>query len=1211
MKMNRHALFVGINDYRGYEAPSLPWAANDARVLSQYFAQLGYQTHWIVDATVSELKDTLKNFTRGLGKGDLFLFYFAGHGITFRNEACLACRKELAGSFESALLPIRELQELIDRDFDTVVISDACRTNDDGVFHTGLSSRDLQLVSGAEGAIWLNDTFRAQGTGARAIVYACEEGCPAEENPVVGHGVFSQALLEELRSSRHRVGNVRVDAGLVDRIGHRIDVIAASRNKQDANSKCSQNKSQRPSVYVVRKAPLLMKGRGTILWTTVGVTALLTVAAGTWILSEYPERCAPGKYAAQERYEKGEEFLKRRLFRKGNRENALTWIESAANDGCADAQFEMGTILRNGEYGRFRNEFEAVKWFSEAAKKDHAGSLAMMGWYHLLGKAGVPKDETKAMDFIHRAADKDNGVGLVLLGIAYQYGELGVEKDVDRAEELFRKAAGKGALMAKSQLALLLLETSAERGGAVRKEGVSLLREAVEEGVSEAQREYGRILLFGLYGVPADASTGLSLLQSAAEDDDDIAQYILARCLLGEESVDVTRDDRDGVKWLKSAAENNYAEAQVLLGDLLLHGRHGLAKDEAKAAEWYQRAAAKEHAGAMYQLAVMYMDGLGGLPKDEAKAAELFRKAAEQGFAAAQYNLAVMYMDGLGGLPKDEAKAVELYERAIGLGDTLAMYNLAVMYGEGRGGLPKDEAKASELYERAVELGNKLAMNNLARMYEYGRGGLPKDEAKAAELYERAAELGNELAMCNLAAMYEEGRGGLPKDEAKAAKLYERAAEQGYALAQCSLGAMYEYARGDLHKNAGKALELYRQAEAQGDVLAHSLREMLDRKLRHRPPVEQGDGTWANPDEASILVVSNITWVANSEGGVVTADEIWNLSGWNTGSLECMIWLCKSWEWEDFHSGIQLGRGMLSKKPLPDGERLKNVNVPIQPLPISADGDFCSVISINELGTNGTWRVVGHWNGPRCHWSAPSRPSRPEQSKASPGSLSSGNSASLTPSAPAAPSADELYRRGKTFANPAGGFSDFLQAARMGHTEAQYEVAKCYWLGQGTARNAEQAVYWWNQAAAKGHVKSMHNLGIAAGRGEQAVFWYRKAADRGNVTSMYHLGLLAMVNSIPTTESVRWWTQAANLGYAPAQRDLAKCYETGTAVPRDLARARDLLQRAAAQGDSEAHQRLSSLSRGNGPSLDDALDIIHRLDEGLDEDRRTAVEALR
>ena len=456
-----------------------------------------------------------------------------------------------------------------------------------------------------------------------------------------------------------------------------------------------------------------------------------------------------------------------------------------------------------------------------------------------------------------------------------------------------------------------------------------------------------------------------------------------------------------------------------------------------------------------------------------------------------------------------------------------------------------------------------------------------------------------------------DGRGGLPKDEAKAVELYERAAELGNSLAQYSLGAMYEYGRGGLHKNAGKALELYRQAEAQGDVLAQSLREMLERKLRHRPPVELGDGMWANPDESSILVVSNITWVANSEGGVVTADEIWNLSGWNTGSLECMIWLCKSWEWEDFHSGIQLGRGMFSKKPLPDGERLNNVSVPIQPLPISADGDFCSVISINELGTNGTWRVVGHWNGPRCHWSAPSRPSRPEQSKASPGSLSSGNSASLAPSAPAAPSADELYWRGKAFANPAGGFSDFLQAARMGHTEAQYEVAKCYWLGQGTPRNVDQAVYWWNQAAAKGHVKSMHNLGVAAGRGEQAVFWYRKAADRGNVTSMYHLGLLAMVNSIPTTESVRWWTQAANLGYAPAQRDLAKCYETGTAVPRDLARARDLLQRAAAQGDSEAHQRLSSLSRGNGPSLDDALDIIHRLDEGLDEDRRTAVEALR
>ena len=696
---------------------------------------------------------------------------------------------------------------------------------------------------------------------------------------------------------------------------------------------------------------------------------------------------------------------------------------------------------------------------------------------------------------------------------------------------------------------------------------------AVELGNKLAMNNLARMYEYGRGGLPKDEVKAAELYERAAELGDELAMCNLAAM---------------------------YEE-----------GRGGFSKDEAKAAELYERAAAQGCALAQVNLALMYEYGRGGLPKDEAKAVELYERAAAQGDAAAQFNLALMYGEGRGGLPKDEGKAVELYERAAAQGNVLAMNNLALMYEYGRGGLPKDESKASELYERAVELGNKLAMNNLALMYEYGRGGLPKDESKAVELYERAAELGNAQAMNNLAMRYEEGRGGLPKNEAKAAELYERAAEQGNALAQCFLGAMYEYGRGGLHKNAGKALELYRQAEAQGDVLAHSLREMLDRKLRHRPPVEQGDGTWANPDESSILVVSNITWVANSEGGVVTADEIWNLSGWNTGSLECMIWLCKSWEWEDFHSGIQLGRGMLSKKPLPDGERLKNVNVPIQPLPISADGDFCSVIEINELGTNGTWRVVGLWKGPRCHWSAPSRPSRPEQRKASSDSLSSGNSASLAPSAPAAPSADELYRRGKAFANPAGGFSDFLQAARMGHTEAQHEVAKCYWFGQGTSRSAEQAVYWWQKAAEKGHVKSMHNLGVAAGRSEQAVFWFRKAADRGNVKSMYELGLRAMVNSIPTAESVRWWTQAANLGYAAAQRDLAKCYETGTAVPRDLARARDLLQRAAAQGDSEASQRLSSLSRGNGPSLDDALDIIHRLDEGLDEDRRTAVEALR
>ena len=68
----------------------------------------------------------------------------------------------------------------------------------------------------------------------------------------------------------------------------------------------------------------------------------------------------------------------------------------------------------------------------------------------------------------------------------------------------------------------------------------------------------------------------------------------------------------------------------------------GLPKDETEGVKWWRKAAEQGDPKAQYNLGVSYENGQ-GVPKDKAEAAKWHRKAAGQGFAEAQYNLGALY----------------------------------------------------------------------------------------------------------------------------------------------------------------------------------------------------------------------------------------------------------------------------------------------------------------------------------------------------------------------------------------------------------------------------------------------------------------------------------------------------------------------------------------------------------------------------------------
>lgn len=83
-------------------------------------------------------------------------------------------------------------------------------------------------------------------------------------------------------------------------------------------------------------------------------------------------------------------------------------------------------------------------------------------------------------------------------------------------------------------------------------------------------------------------------------------------------------------------------------------------------------------------------------------------------------------------------------------------------------------------------------------------------------------------------------------------------------------------------------------------------------------------------------------------------------------------------------------------------------------------------------------------------------------------------------------------------------FFSYQSAAEKSHAEAQYQLARCYKMGEGIAIDEKKAEEWYRKAAVEGHASAQHRLGTCYYKGlgvikdeKEAVSWYRKAADQG------------------------------------------------------------------------------------------------------------------
>jgi serine/threonine protein kinase len=135
-------------------------------------------------------------------------------------------------------------------------------------------------------------------------------------------------------------------------------------------------------------------------------------------------------------------------------------------------------------------------------------------------------------------------------------------------------------------------------------------------------------------------------------------------------------------------------------------------------------------------------------------------------------------------------------------------------------------------------------------------------------------------------------------------------------------------------------------------------------------------------------------------------------------------------------------------------------------------------------------------------------------------------------------------------------------------------------------RQLEAAASLFSQAAELGDTSAMLELGESYSSGEgvpqdenKALSWFRRAADAGNPSAMVSLGgmySLGIDGGDPNDqEAARWFQKAADHDNSAALYDLGTMYEAGRGVAKNMEKAKDLFERSASLGNTEAQRHLS------------------------------------
>lgn len=202
-RQKRHALLVGVNSYTNGIQP-LSCATRDARELWKTFSNAGFAAELLTNEEASSadvVRARIHDFSIGLGRGDLFLLYFAGHGVFNSGRQLLLCanasytacaewQRKGGKTLPVGAIALDDIASDTAGECDRVFLFDMCRT------HLQDGARDAAPMTAARD-LSFGETLGACGSNW-TYFFSCDEGQPALEVRAAQRGLFSLALSKVL-----------------------------------------------------------------------------------------------------------------------------------------------------------------------------------------------------------------------------------------------------------------------------------------------------------------------------------------------------------------------------------------------------------------------------------------------------------------------------------------------------------------------------------------------------------------------------------------------------------------------------------------------------------------------------------------------------------------------------------------------------------------------------------------------------------------------------------------------------------------------------------------------------------------------------------------------------------------------------------------------------------------------------------------------------
>lgn len=373
--MKKAGLFIGVNEYNDKSLSNLSFAVNDATAASEAFKKLGFETTLISGNEFGNVTRKVGELCSKLGPKDIFVLYFAGHGIEEKAEHLLLgpnADSELFG--ESSCNDVISLEAINikakkkNKGPRRLFIFDCCRNS----LSRGVALEKPPVIEDA----------------GLCVIRSCSAGEYAYADPETQHGLFTTSLMNALNISSDSfyqfIENVRFG---VDRNDQNVDIFCGQgvnlplkqeweAEKQFALAQTFRKERNHAAAIphylnaAVQNHPEAQYKLGKCYYSGSGCEQNYSLAL-EWF-----------KRAAENNYPDAQFALAYCLYRgrgitEPDYKNAAEWYRKAAEKGNLNAKYNLALCFEEG-YGVSVNLQRAAELYREAAGKGHEKSRAAL-----------------------------------------------------------------------------------------------------------------------------------------------------------------------------------------------------------------------------------------------------------------------------------------------------------------------------------------------------------------------------------------------------------------------------------------------------------------------------------------------------------------------------------------------------------------------------------------------------------------------------------------------------------------------------------------------------------------------------------------------------------------------------------------------------------------------------------------------------------------